>query len=396
MTANALNVAVIDGKTITRATELRSNQQGKSIRIKAVANGKYVLAAGEDGAEGQHSITIVEKTTDGSTSAASPGFQFTIDITAPDQSVITEVLDNIGSLSADTILSGGITNHPRPGIGGTGEAGSTVTVYSNGDFLGTALVNSSGQWSLPLTADLPENLNSLTATATDLAGNLSPTSAAYSITVDTSSPVAMAIVESMSKDSGATPNTFITNDGSAGRMIYGSLSSALADGEKVQTSFDGGLTLIDATVSENKWSALDMSCHRADWQIHTRVLDLAGQTNHAFVAGETLSFSNFTLVASAVTSSGNGSTGFGSNLGNWADPAPSQALVMMGGSQVILNMNAGENVNLDDLLANGTEPGNWANSGRNVTLGGAVYEEYRHDRLDAELLVQQGVQTNLV
>jgi hypothetical protein len=63
--------------------------------------------------------------------------------------------------------------------------------------------------------------------------------------------------------------------------------------------------------------------------------------------------------------------------------------------QMMVKGNSGDRVNLDDLLADGTDPGNWANSGQ-VTVGGVVYEVYRHDSLDAELLVQQGVQTNLV
>ena len=63
--------------------------------------------------------------------------------------------------------------------------------------------------------------------------------------------------------------------------------------------------------------------------------------------------------------------------------------------QMMVKGNAGDVVNLDGLMADGTDPGDWANQGE-VTVGGVVYEVYRHNALDAELLVQQGVQTNLV
>ena len=66
-----------------------------------------------------------------------------------------------------------------------------------------------------------------------------------------------------------------------------------------------------------------------------------------------------------------------------------------GHMQMMVKGNAGDAVILDDLLANGTDPGNWANSGQ-VNVSGVVYEVYRHDTLDAELLVQQGVTTTLV
>lgn len=63
--------------------------------------------------------------------------------------------------------------------------------------------------------------------------------------------------------------------------------------------------------------------------------------------------------------------------------------------QMMVKGNTGDTVNLDDLMADGSDPGNWANNGQ-VSVTGVVYEVYRHDALDAELLVQQRVQTNLV
>lgn len=63
--------------------------------------------------------------------------------------------------------------------------------------------------------------------------------------------------------------------------------------------------------------------------------------------------------------------------------------------QMMVKGTAGDTVNLDDLMAGSINPGNWANSGQ-LSVSGVVYEVYRHDALDAELLVQQGVQTNLV
>ncbi|MCK6253912.1 Ig-like domain-containing protein, partial [Pseudomonas fragi] len=49
MNTQAVNIAVVEGKTITSTTELRSNPQGKPVVIKAIPNGKYILAEGENG-----------------------------------------------------------------------------------------------------------------------------------------------------------------------------------------------------------------------------------------------------------------------------------------------------------------------------------------------------------
>lgn len=63
--------------------------------------------------------------------------------------------------------------------------------------------------------------------------------------------------------------------------------------------------------------------------------------------------------------------------------------------QMMVKGNVGDVVNLNDVLPDGTDPGNWNAAGQ-VNLGGVVYEVYRHDALDAEVLTQQGVTTNLV
>ncbi|MFV9503566.1 MAG: Ig-like domain-containing protein [Oscillochloridaceae bacterium umkhey_bin13] len=92
--------------------------------------------------------------------------------------------------AAPVILSPteGATTGLRPTIGGTavGEAGSTVTVTSNGATLCTAVVANDGAWSCSLAADLPLGANTIVATVTDRAGNLSPEATrSFTVAVDT-------------------------------------------------------------------------------------------------------------------------------------------------------------------------------------------------------------------
>ncbi|MBK5415451.1 Ig-like domain-containing protein, partial [Pseudomonas sp. TH31] len=88
---------------------------------------------------------------------------------------------------------------------------------------------------------------------------------------------------SMGKDSGNDNGDFLTNDGSAGRLIQGSLTAALAADEKVQVSVDGGATWLDAVLNgDSSWSFVDQTSHGGDWEIQTRVVDLAGNsTEHS-------------------------------------------------------------------------------------------------------------------
>ncbi|KAA6177452.1 Ig-like domain repeat protein [Pseudomonas marginalis] len=64
-------------------------------------------------------------------------------------------------------------------------------------------------------------------------------------------------------------------------------------------------------------------------------------------------------------------------------------------TQMMIKGNAGDVVNLDDLLADGTDPGDWAGQGQ-VIVEGVTYNVFQHSSLDAQLLVQDGVTTNLV
>ena len=67
---------------------------------------------------------------------------------------------------------------------GATEAGSVVKVYDGATLLGSATADGSGNWSCT-TARLPPAAHSLTATATDVAGNTSAASRALNVTIDT-------------------------------------------------------------------------------------------------------------------------------------------------------------------------------------------------------------------
>jgi hypothetical protein len=83
--------------------------------------------------------------------------------------------------------SDGITSDNTPTFTGTGENGSTVTIYDGVTLLGTATV-AAGNWSFTSGA-LSNASHTITVVASDTAGNTSAASAALVITVDTAAPV---------------------------------------------------------------------------------------------------------------------------------------------------------------------------------------------------------------
>ena len=133
----------------------------------AAAPGAITTAALANGA---HSLTATATDAAGNTSAALDArSRVTIDTAAP-------AAPAIASFSTDSGAVGdGITNDNTLTLTGTAEANSTVKVYDGATLLGTATANGSGAWSYT-TAALADGAHSLTATATDAAGNTSAAS----------------------------------------------------------------------------------------------------------------------------------------------------------------------------------------------------------------------------
>ncbi len=88
--------------------------------------------------------------------------------------------------------AGAFINTATPTITGTGEPGATVRVFAGTTEVCSAVVPPSGNWSC-LTSVIPNGTYTLTARATDPAGNSGPTSPGRTVTIDTIAPAAPVI-----------------------------------------------------------------------------------------------------------------------------------------------------------------------------------------------------------
>jgi hypothetical protein len=92
---------------------------------------------------------------------------------------------------ADAAIVGGYVNKAADtasqALTGNAQAGATVTVYDGATKLGSTVAASTGHWSYTL-GHLADGAHSLTATATNAAGQVSAKSAALALTVDTVAP----------------------------------------------------------------------------------------------------------------------------------------------------------------------------------------------------------------
>ncbi|MBD9513346.1 Ig-like domain-containing protein, partial [Pseudomonas sp. PDM22] len=86
-------------------------------------------------------------------------------------------------------------------------------------------------------------------------------------------------IDSMSKDSGLATD-FVTEDGSAGRLVTGTLSGSLASGNYLEVSLDNGSSWSKVmAVSGSQWAFVDKTAHVSDWSVQLRVNDGIGDTS---------------------------------------------------------------------------------------------------------------------
>src|SRR5712671_182664 len=112
--------------------------------------------------------------------------------TSPAAPTITTVTDDVAPVTGP-VADNGSSNDTTLTINGTAQAGSTVTLYDTDGttVLGTG-VATGGSFSITTTA-LSQGSHTLTARATDAAGNLSVASTAFHVTIDTTAPAAPVI-----------------------------------------------------------------------------------------------------------------------------------------------------------------------------------------------------------
>ncbi|QFZ84367.1 hypothetical protein GFK26_17160 [Variovorax paradoxus] len=237
-------------------------------------NGHWTFQVDSPLAAGQNTFMLVE--TDRAGNETWPTGRYTVNVNTdkPSAPVIDSVFDDVGA--PHMLQPGEATNDAKPTLAGTAQANHIVKFYDGATFLGQAVADANGKWEFtPLTA-LTDGAYNITAESTNPLGQTSDASSAWNFVVDTTAPTQTATVTDIGKDSGFDADDHLTNDGSAGRLLQGKLSAALAAGETLQVSTDGGQTWKAAFVAGDTWSAQDDNSHTGDWSVQTRVIDAAG------------------------------------------------------------------------------------------------------------------------
>lgn len=161
---------LMSGTALAGATvEIEYDPEAPPASTTAAADGTWSTSLPEL-ASGTYQIRV-RQTLSGATSAWSAAQTLTVDTIAPAAPVITTA-------------SPFVTTNTSPEIAGTAEANSTVTVYVDGEEDGTTTANALGVWAYAFDELDIGSTYSITATATDAAGNESAASAALALTIN--------------------------------------------------------------------------------------------------------------------------------------------------------------------------------------------------------------------
>ena len=236
-------ISVFDSKSPTPATPIGT--------ATVAANGTWSLTPTRPLAEGPHEFSAIASDAAGNVSDPTAKLPFTVDKTAPTGTTLDGITDDVAPVTGN-VPANGVTNDNRPKFSGKGEPGATVTVSDGPTPLGTAVVNPDGTWEFTPTAPLADGPHTVTATATDPAGNPSNTTAPIPFTVDTSAPPApsgLVATDDVGTDTGLIPNNGITDDNKP------TISGGPATPGDTITVFDKGVPVATTTVKpDGTWS----------------------------------------------------------------------------------------------------------------------------------------------
>jgi VCBS repeat-containing protein len=220
--------------------------------------------------QGSHTLSITATDAAGNSSTPTT-ITFTVDTQAPAAAIGLALSDNAGSTSGN-IPNGSNTDDNTPILSGNGEVGAIISVYDGQLLLGTAVVGSNGAWSFTPSA-LSNGSHSFTVTQTDAAGNVSPSSEAFSVTVQAAIPPATTSF-GVTDDSG---NTLVQLSNGASTHDNTPTLSGLATAGALITLYNGTTVLGSVVAGNNgQWSFTPTALADGSYALHASVTDSVG------------------------------------------------------------------------------------------------------------------------
>jgi hypothetical protein len=323
-------------KTVGDALPSLILSNGKEARLEAVYGSQmmfsYTVGAGDDASHLRIADTsqLVENVSD---LAGKPldaahilfeniydGYGNLLDIEIDTIAPTTLAAPTLDIASDSGTTGDGITRHNAPTLRGTAEANARVAIYDGTTWLTEVRADSSGAWSATIGSYWPleDGVHNITVVQRDRAGNESPASAVFKLTVDSAAPAAPAApVLAEASDSG-TLGDGLTSDNSP-------TLSGTAEANATIEIYDGailvGTTSANASGAWNTTIGTVTALANGAHSITVRQVDLAGNASPASAAlALTIDTGTGAAPAAPLLAAASDSGALGDNLTNDSSP----------------------------------------------------------------------------
>ena len=175
---------VVDPSTLAQLLDSGGNVVASTL---SAADGSFVLSPAAPLADGTYAYRVREETVAGNFSASGGTFTLVIDATAPAAPATPALLaaDDTGT------VGDGVTSVVQPRLTGTASAGLTVQLLNaSGAVLGSATAAANGTVTVAPSAPFAAGTYALRFLAVDVAGNVSPASGSFTLTINAPSVAA--------------------------------------------------------------------------------------------------------------------------------------------------------------------------------------------------------------
>ena len=290
VTVSGGSLGVVGGSGLTRsATFTPTAGTNNGTASITVAAGTYLDAAGNAGGAGTTPALSFD--------SLAPGAPAAPDLAAASDS---------GNSSTDNLTNDSALAFR--GLAGSAEAGATIRLYHGATLIATTTAAGDGRWAAD-SIFLAEGAHTITATATDAAGNTGAASSSLVVTIDRSAPAAPALPDlAAGSDSGSSNSDNIT---STSTPTIGGAPGSAAAGAMIML-YDSGGTVIGSTTAggDGSWSVTTGALSEGTHAVTAKALDAAGNLGAAS-SGLALTIDRTgpsTLAASAAFSADSGAS----------------------------------------------------------------------------------------
>ncbi|MBO3700896.1 S-layer family protein, partial [Roseivirga sp. E12] len=228
--ANATVEVFIDAASIGSTTADVAGQWSFNHETATLTDATYAVTATATDAAGN--------------ATSSSALNVTVDTAAPSAPVV----DLAASSDSGVSSTDNLTSDNTPTLIGTAEVNAIIEVFINGNSLGTTTADGSGNWSITVGSALGDGVNSVTARATDTAGNSSAVSSTLLIVIDTVVPVDPVVTSPAAVTVNAATQTISGTHPDNGATVH-----VYADADNDGTA-DNTTSLANAVISGSVWS----------------------------------------------------------------------------------------------------------------------------------------------